>query len=138
MISTRLRIFFFCALCIVVSVSSLQAQAVVLLKGKILDNASGKKVDLTFQDPSGKSVRASSSTEGIYQTVLKSATHYAVTIDDDNFQKFTFQVDTPKSEKYSEMTQDFSLKAPLPPTDDSQVAKKTKKKTKAKKSTKGK
>ncbi len=111
--------------------------AVVLLKGAIQDNASGSKVELTFKDAAGQSVRSSSAPDGSYQAVLKTATHYDITIIDDNLQRFTFQIDTPKSEKYVELKQDFSLKAPLPVAEKS-VAKSSKKKTKAKKSTKGK
>ncbi len=139
MMNVFIRICMLSAAMLVASVTTAHAQALVLLKGQILDNASAKKVELNFSDPSGKSVRATSAPDGSYQTVLKSGTHYTISILDDDFRKFSFQIDTPKSEKYAEMTQDFSLKAPLPtPATDAPIAKKSKKKTKAKKSTKGK
>ncbi len=120
-----------------------QGQNVVLLKGNILDNSSGKPVEITFTDHSGKSVRASSAGDNSYQTVLKSGESYKVSIDDENFQHFTFSLKTPDGAQYKEMSQDFSLKAPLPPTEqpaqqDNGKKVKSKRKTKAKKTKKGK
>ena len=114
------------------------AQPVILLSGKVMNGSSGVKVDILFKDDAGNLVRASSASNGTYQTVLKSGHKYGIIMTDENLVRYTFSYDVPNYDKYTELTQDFPIgvmEATAPPK---QMASKTKKKTKSKKSKKGK
>ena len=115
-------------------------QAVVLLKGKVIQSGkSNSRVEMQFKDESGSLVRASSSSDGSYQTVLKPGHRYNITVTDENLIQNTFSYEIPNYDRYTELQQDFPITASVVPaqTTKTQPEKKTKTK-KSKKSKKGK
>ncbi len=113
------------------------AQQIVMLKGKITDNATNSPCQLEFRDETGALTRAKSGSDGSYQTILKSGHTYALTIVDDGLKRFSFSYEIPLAAKYSEIVKDFSI-APVQTATAAPATTKSKKKTKTKKSTKGK
>ncbi|GIV52916.1 MAG: hypothetical protein KatS3mg038_3437 [Candidatus Kapaibacterium sp.] len=86
-----------------------QLEPTVLLRGVVRHNGAPANVELLFRDESGKAVRAKSAADGSYQTVLAPGRTYSITITTDNLERFTYTLTSPPSNKFSELTQDFSL-----------------------------
>ncbi|MCX7929163.1 MAG: carboxypeptidase-like regulatory domain-containing protein [Chlorobi bacterium] len=94
----------------IASVSSAsQLEPTILVRGIVRDAQGPARVEMQFRDETGKSVRAKSGQDGIYQTILAPGHTYTVTILNDNLERYTFTYITPPTNKYTELTQDFSL-----------------------------
>ncbi|RMF34844.1 MAG: hypothetical protein D6747_03930 [Chlorobiota bacterium] len=86
-----------------------QLEPTVLLRGVVRYKGTPANVELLFRDESGKPVRAKSAADGSYQTVLTPGRTYTITITTENLERFTYALTLPPSNKFSELTQDFSL-----------------------------
>ncbi len=131
------RIITFCMLA-APSVLAWQLEPTVLLRGVVRYKGAPANVELLFRDESGKSVRARSAADGSYQTVLTPGRTYSITITTENLERFPYTLTLPPSNKFSELTQDFSLaetvaetatsRANSPPVHSTNPSKKSKRK----------
>ncbi len=105
------------ALSVALSTTGLMAQisATIALTGTVLDEASRKPVTvtLTILDENGKKVNTTRSNEkegGLYYVILKPGTRYKVQFDNPNYFRQEFNVETPNSTKYAEVTRDWLVR----------------------------
>ncbi|MFC2129859.1 hypothetical protein ACFLSQ_00335 [Bacteroidota bacterium] len=95
------------------NIASAQKGHVVLIQGKVINNASGGTVSTTilFIDEKGKKVTGkSNSIDGTYQQVLNSGSTYCVLFKGYLSVEGDLKIDIPLDSKYEELNRDFTVK----------------------------
>lgn len=113
-----------------------QGGAVVLLKGKVLRNGVGERLEMSFKNTSGgPAARATTSSDGSYQITLMPGATYKIVLTDDNLVTHDFSYTIPAYDRYTELELDLPIGNDFATTTTTTTTKKTKTK-KSKKSKK--
>lgn len=97
---------------LVLSSNLFAGDVVVLIKGKVIDDATGKPIGTSFAFKSTKDNRIpvkSNRIGGEYQQVLKSGKKYAVYFDGYRMNSFSAFVEVPNTSEYIEIEKDFHI-----------------------------
>jgi hypothetical protein len=112
-----------------------QGGAVVLLKGKVLRNGAGERLEMSFKNTAGgPSARATTASDGSYQITLMPGATYKIVITDDNLVTHDFSYTIPAYDRYTELELDLPIGNDFSSTTTTKTKKtKTKKSKKSKK-----